>query len=66
MTKLVENLSLRIETGFFPSADAKTIPSSISQADGISETKVVPIDGVLNSDKGSVLLHLMMILIVLL
>ena len=48
-----QNLSLRIETVFFPSPGATTIPSSISQADGISETKVVSIDGVLNSDKRS-------------
>ena len=48
-----QNLSLKIETGFLPSTGATTIPSSISQADGISETKVVSIDGVLNSDKGS-------------
>ena len=46
-------LSLRIETGFFPSPGATTIISSISQADGVSETKVVSTDGVLNSDKGS-------------
>ena len=46
-------MSLRIETVLFPPPGATTIPSSISQADGISETKVVSIDGVLNLDKGS-------------
>ena len=44
---------LRIKTGFIPSAGTTTIPSSISQVDGISETKVVSIDGAPNSDKGS-------------
>ena len=39
--------------GFFPSSGATTIHSSISQADGISETKVVSTDRVVNSGKGS-------------
>ena len=46
-------MSLRIKTGFFPSYGATNIPYSISQADGIFQNKVVSIDAVLNSEKGS-------------
>ena len=53
MTKLLAKFVIRIMTGFLPSPSATTIPSSILKSDGISETKVVSIDGVLNSDKGS-------------
>ena len=53
MTKLVAKFVIKNRDWFLPFNWCKNILSSISQADGISETKVVSTDGVLNSDNRS-------------
>ena len=53
MNKLTAKFVIKNRDLFLSFPVARTIPSSILQPDGISETKVVSIDGALNSDKES-------------
>ena len=55
MTKLGAKFVIKNIDWFLLLTCATTIPSSIPQADGLSETKVISIDGVLNSGSSSVL-----------